>query len=119
MVVNFFSRLSQEVFPFKHILDDPDSISYPKVREEYMCLNSVGLATMGMVGHDVVLGRIPLEDAVAGIASIDWSRDNNLWEGTLRLGPGVARGGNVIELGASIVKAAGGLPLTQRDLHAH
>jgi hypothetical protein len=34
----------------------------------------------------------------------------------LRVGPGVARGGNVIELGGSIVKAVGGLRLTEKDI---
>lgn len=81
-----------------------------------MCLNSIGLAVMGMVGHEVILNRVDLEKAVTAVAKIDWSRDNELWEGTLRVGPGVARGGNVIELGGSIVKAVGGLPLTARDI---
>jgi DNA sulfur modification protein DndB len=116
LAVDFFSRLSQEVSCFRQIVDDPDSIDFKKQREDYMCLNSVGLAVMGMVGHELVLGRAEMDNAVEAVAKIDWSRDNPLWEGTLRVGPGVARGGNVIELGGSIVKAVGGLPLTARDI---
>ncbi len=116
MVVDYFSRLSQEVECFRDILEDPDRADYFKEREANMCLNSVGLAVMGMVGHEVVLGRASVDDAVAAVSKVDWSRDNPLWEGTLRVGPGVARGGNVIELGGSIVKAAGGLPLTVKDI---
>lgn len=71
---------------------------------------------MGMVGHELILGRAALDKAVEAVAKIDWCRDNPLWEGTLRVGPGVARGGNVIELGGSIAKAVGGLPLTARDM---
>ncbi len=116
MVVDYFSQLSQEVACFRDIIEDPDSTDYAKVRDAYMCLNSVGLAVMGMVGHEVVLGRATVGKAVEAVAKIDWSRNNPLWEGTLRVGPGVARGGNVIELGGSIVKAVGGLPLTARDI---
>jgi DNA sulfur modification protein DndB len=116
LVVDYFSRLSQEVGCFRDILEDPDSADYDKARDTYMCLNSIGLAVMGMVGHEVVLGRATVERAVEAVAKIDWSRNNPLWEGTLRVGPGVARGGNVIELGGSIVKAVGGLPLTARDV---
>jgi DNA sulfur modification protein DndB len=114
--IDYFSRLSQEVKCFREILEDPDSTDFVKVREQHMCLNSVGLAVMGMVGHEAILGRSSVEDAVQAVAKIDWSRDNPLWEGTLRVGPGVARGGNVIELGGSIVKAVGGLRLTERDV---
>jgi hypothetical protein len=81
-----------------------------------MCLNSIGLAVMGMVGHEIVVGRATVDEAVAAVSKVDWSRDNPLWEGTLRVGPGVARGGNVIELGGSIVKAVGGLRLTEKDI---
>ncbi len=116
LVINYFSRLSQEVECFQAILEDPDSTDYIKARDQYMCLNSIGLAVMGMVGHEAVLGRASIDKAVEAVAKIDWSRDNPLWEGTLRVGPGVARGGNVIELGGSIVKAVGGLPLTDRDI---
>lgn len=115
-VVDFYSRLSQEVTCFRHIVDDPDSIDFDKTRDDFMCLNSVGLAVMGMVGHDAVLNRVTVEQAVQAVAQMNWARDNPLWEGTLRVGPGVARGGNVIELGGSIVKAVGGLPLTNRDI---
>jgi DNA sulfur modification protein DndB len=115
-VVDFFSRLSQDLGVFKSIVDDPDSIENDSVRDRYMCLNSIGLGVMGMVGHDVILGNITLDEAVAAVAGVDWQRDNPLWDGTLRVGSGVARGGNVIELGASIVKAAARLPLTDRDL---
>jgi DNA sulfur modification protein DndB len=115
-VVDYFSQLSQEVECFREIIEDPDSTDYVKVRDSNMCLNSVGLAVMGMVGHEVILGRATVEQAVEAVAKIDWSRNNPLWEGTLRVGPGVARGGNVIELGGSIVKAVGGLPLTARDI---
>lgn len=114
-VIDFFSRLSQELECFKEILDDPDSLDFEKHRDTYMCLNSVGLAVMGMVGHEIIVRRVTLDQAVAAVTCVDWSRDNPLWEGTLRVGPGVARGGNVIELGGSIVKAAGGLPLTDKD----
>ena len=116
LVVDFSSKLSQEVPCFRQILEDQDSIDFEKNRDDYMCLNSVGLAVMGMVGHELVLGRTEVNRAVEAVAKIDWSRDNPLWEGTLRVGPGVARGGNVIELGGSIVKAVGGLPLTARDI---
>ncbi len=115
-VIDFFSKLSEEVSCFRQILDDSDSTDFEKERDAFMCLNSVGLAVMGMVGHEVVLGRAEMDRAVEAVAKIDWSRDNPLWEGTLRVGPGVARGGNVIELGGSIVKAVGGLPLTARDV---
>ena len=114
--IDFFSRLSQELNCFKEILEDPDGLDYEKQRDEYMCLNSIGLATMGMVGHEIVLGRASVEDAVSAVTKVDWSRDNPLWEGTLRVGPGIARGGNVTELGGSIVKAAGGLRLTTKDV---
>jgi DGQHR domain-containing protein len=116
LVIDFFSRLSQEVACFREILDDPDSTDFSNARDAYMCLSSVGLAVMGMVGHEAVLGRATVEEAVRAVAMIDWSRDNSLWEGTLRVGPCVARGGNVIELGGSIVKAVGGLRLTERDV---
>jgi DNA sulfur modification protein DndB len=116
LVVDYFSRLSQEVPCFREILDDADSIDFKKHRDTYMCMNSVGLAVMGMVGHEVILGRVSAEKAAEAVGKIDWSRDNPLWEGTLRVGPGVARGGNVIELGGSLVKAVGGLPLTARDI---
>jgi hypothetical protein len=116
LVIDFFSRLSQELACFREILEDPDSTDFAKVRDAYMCLNSVGLAVMGMVGHEVVLGRATVEEAVRAVANINWSRENSLWEGTLRVGPGVARGGNVIELGGSIIKAVGGLRLTERDV---
>ncbi len=115
-VIDYFSRLSQELDCFKEILDDPSSLDFEAHRDAYMCLNSVGLAVMGMVGHEIIVGRATVDQAVAAVASVDWSRDNVLWEGTLRVGPGVARGGNVIELGGSIVKAAGGLPLTSKDI---
>jgi hypothetical protein len=114
--IDFFSRLSQELDCFKEILDDPHSLDFEKYRDAYMCLNSVGLAVMGMVGHEIVVGRATVDEAVAAVARVNWSRDNDLWEGTLRVGPGVARGGNVIELGGSIVKAIGGLPLTEKDI---
>ncbi|GEM_PF-3345353 len=116
LTVDFFSRLSLEVHCFRQIVDDPDSIDFKRQREDYMCLNSVGLAVMGMVGHELVLGRAAMDPVVSAVAKIDWARDNPLWEGTLRVGPGVSRGGNVIELGGSIVKAVGGLPLTERDI---
>jgi DNA sulfur modification protein DndB len=115
VVVDYFSKLSDEVACFRSILEDRDAVDYPKYREDFMCLNSIGLGVMGMVGHDVLLERCSVDAAVEAVAQVDWRRDNPLWEGTLRLGPGVSRGGNVIELGASIVKAAGGLPLLQRD----
>ena len=57
LVVNYFSRLSEEVPCFREILADPDSTDFVRVRDEYMCLNSVGLAVMGMVGHEAVLVR--------------------------------------------------------------
>lgn len=116
VAVDYFSRLASEVKIFQDILEDPDRTDYTKEREEFMCLNSVGLAVMGMVGHEIVLSRASVEKAVEAVAKIDWSRHNALWEGTLRVGPGVARGGNVIELGGSIVKAVGGLPLTSKDI---
>ena len=115
-VMDFFSRLSHEVDCFRRILEDPDAIDYPQFRAKYLCLNSVGLGVMGMVAHEVILGRISTDEAVRAVSLVDWSRDNLLWDGTLRVGSGIARGGNVIELGAAIVKAGAGLRLTQRDV---
>ena len=81
-----------------------------------MCLNSVGLAVMGMVGHEMVLGLATPGSSGGGSDQGRLVTQQPLWEGTLRVGPGVARGGNVTELGGSIVKAVGGLPLTARDI---
>ena len=74
------------------------------------------LVGMGMVGHEIVRQRAKMDEVIEAIVRIDWKRDNPLWDGTLRVGGGIARGGNVVELGAAIVKAHAGMTLTKRDL---
>ncbi|MEM7210316.1 MAG: DNA sulfur modification protein DndB [Pseudomonadota bacterium] len=114
-VLEFFRQLSLRLGVFSHILEDPDAASYQELRAEYICLNSIGLGAIGMVGHDVIRGTLTVEQAVEAVAQTDWKRTNPLWNGTLLAGGKIGRGGNLIELGGAIVKASRRLPLTQRD----
>jgi DGQHR domain-containing protein len=114
--IAFFRELSDRLGVFSRILEDPDAVDYQHLREEFICLNSLGLAVMGMVGHELIRQRATVEQVVEAIARTDWKRSNLLWDGTLRVGAGIARGGNVAELGAAIVKAMAGMSLSARDL---
>lgn len=114
-VRDFFMALSEQLPVFVEVLEDANAVNYPGLRADYICLNSIGLGAIGMVGHDVIRGAISLDQAVDAIVRSDWKRTNPLWDGTLLVGGKIGRGGNLIELGGAIIKASQGLPLTQRD----
>jgi hypothetical protein len=96
----------------------------PGMREEYLHFTGAGLLVLCGVGHSILGEGVNPDgnlderqkEMVRQLASVDWSRRNNLWQGYL-IGPQ----GNVtphkvnITLAVAKVKKAIGLPLTNKE----
>jgi DGQHR domain-containing protein len=80
IVVNFFSRLSEEVPCFRQVLAEPDSTDYVRVREEYMCLNSGGPVSRAAAMLLSWAGPSSRRSVACGSPSAIWS-DSRLWKG--------------------------------------
>lgn len=90
-----------------------------EVREDFVHSHAVALHALGHVGKALLEQGCDLKQTLAGLATLDWSRQNGeQWEGRALIGGRIHKTTNTMLLTANFIKLHLGLPLTESEQHA-
>ncbi len=127
-VVNFLDEFAMHNREWRQVIDNPleigASVDIPGLRQSYLHFSGGGLLVLGGVGHSILEDGAPdgtlssqQKELIQNLASLDWSRRGDLWQGYL-VGPqgNITPHKNHIALAVAKVKEALNLPRTEKEL---
>ncbi|MXZ45327.1 MAG: DNA sulfur modification protein DndB [Gammaproteobacteria bacterium] len=91
-------------------------LSSSDLRQKFIHAHGVAIHAIGMMGADLVSSHPDgWERYLTGLSTIDWSRENPLWENRAMVHGRISKARSHVRLTASAIKMHLGLPLTGSD----
>jgi len=91
-------------------------MSAGEIRADYIHSHGIVLQALGRVGHALrACGEADWKKRLKALRTIDWSRDNPLWEGRAAVGGRVVKGDSNVTLTTNLLKQQLGLPLLPEE----
>lgn len=127
-VMSFLDEFAMCNREWRQVVDNPLdqgwSVDIPNLRQNYLHFSGGGLLVLGGVGHSILEDGSPdgtlsnhQKELIENLASLDWSRRGDLWQGYL-VGPqgNITPHKNHIALAVAKVKVALNLPRTEKEV---
>jgi len=127
-IISFFNEFTQHNAQWREVSDKPldsgASVDIPAMRARYLHFSGTGLAVICGVGHAILTGEMgtaePLTSSqceqIQKLALLDWSRDSELWRGSLITPTGnISNARKVVATAIAKAKEYLNMPLAEKE----